>query len=126
MFKVTKGLWKDVVYATFIDLESPLIAKYLEAQKKFAPKEKYTGIFFLAGFAWGEPMVEGMKRAGKDLNPESFIKAMETIRNWNDCLSHNITFTPQDHQGAKSVYLLKCGDKGKPIKISDWLTYKGK
>ncbi len=126
MFRVTKGLWKDVVYATFINLESPLIAKYLAAQKKFAPKEKYTGIFFLAGFAFAEPMVEGLKRAGKDLNTDSFIKAMETIRNWNDNLGHNVTFTPEDHQGTKSVYLLKCGDKGKPIKISDWLTYKGK
>jgi branched-chain amino acid transport system substrate-binding protein len=126
MFKVTKGLWEGVVYGNFLDLDSPLVKKYLAAQKKFAPKEQNTGVFFLAGFMFAEPMVEGLKRAGKDLNPESFVKAMESIKNWNDWLGHDCTFTPEDHQGMKSVFLSKCGPNGKPEKISDWLTYKGK
>jgi branched-chain amino acid transport system substrate-binding protein len=125
MFTVTKGLWQDVVYANFLNLESPLVKKYLDAQKKFAPREQYTGVFFLAGFLFAEPMVEGMRRAGKDLNPESFVKAMESLKDWNDWLGHDCTFTPEDHQGMKSVFLAKCGPEGKPIKISDWLTYKG-
>lgn len=126
MFKLTKGLWNGVVFANFLNIESPLAKKYLEAQKKFAPNEQYTGIFFLAGFVFVEPMVEGLRRAGKDLNPESFVKAMETIRNWNDWMGHDCTFTPEDHQGMKSVFLSKCGPDGNPIKMSDWLTYTGK
>lgn len=126
MFKLTKGLWDGVVFANFLSTESPLAKKYLEAQKKFAPSEQYTGIFFLAGFVFVEPMVEGLRRAGRDLNPESFVKAMETIRNWNDWLGHDCTFTPEDHQGMKSVYLAKCGPDGNPVKITDWLTYKAK
>jgi branched-chain amino acid transport system substrate-binding protein len=125
MYKITKGLWEGVIYANFLNIESPLAKKYLEAQKKFAPNEQYTGIFFLAGFVFVEPMVEGLKRAGKDLNPDTFVKAMETIRNWNDWLGYDCTFTPQDHQGMKSVFISKCGPEGKPIKISDWMTYKG-
>ncbi len=123
MYKITKGLWKGVIYGNFLNFESPLIDKYLAAQKKFAPQEKYTGVFFLAGFMFAEPMVEGLRRAGKDLTVESFVKAMESIRHWNDWLAHDCTFTPTDHQGLKSVFLSKCGDKGKPIKISDWLSY---
>lgn len=126
MFKLTKGLWNGVVYANFLSTESPLAKKYMEAQKKFAPSEQYTGIFFLAGFVFVEPMVEGLRRAGRDLNPETFVKAMETIRNWNDWLGHDCTFTPEDRQGMKSVYLAKCGPDGNAVKISDWLTYKGK
>jgi ABC-type branched-subunit amino acid transport system substrate-binding protein len=126
MYKITKGLWKGVVYANFLDLENPLVDKYLKAQKEFAPDEKYTGIFFLAGFLFAEPMVEGLKRAGKDLNPDSFVKAMESIKHWNDWLGHDLTFSETEHQGMKSVFLAKCGDEGKPEKISDWLTYKGK
>ncbi len=125
MYKITKGLWEGVIYANFLNIESPLAKKYLEAQKKFAPNEQYTGIFFLAGFVFVEPMVEGLKRAGKDLNPDTFVKAMETIRNWNDWLGYDCTFTPQDHQGMKSVFISKCGPEGKPVKISDWMTYKG-
>jgi branched-chain amino acid transport system substrate-binding protein len=126
MFGVTKGLWKDVVFANFLDMESPLIKKYLAATDKFAPDEKYRGIFYLAGFLWAEPLVEGLRRAGKDLNPESFTKAMESMTNWNNWISHDCTFTPTDHQGMKSVFLAQCGEGGKPTRISDWLTYKGK
>ncbi len=126
MFKVTKGLWKDVVYANFLNLESPLIKKYMEATDKYAPQEKYRGVFYLAGFLFAEPLIEGLKRSGKDLTPDTFVKAMETIKHWNDWLGHDCTFSGTDHQGMKSVYLAKCGDGGKPIKISDWLTYTGK
>ncbi len=124
MHNITKGLWEGVIYANFLNVDSPLVAKYIEAQKKFAPNEQYTGVFFLAGFMFAEPMVEGLKRAGKDLNVESFIKAMDSIKNWNDWLGHDCTYTLEDRQGMKSVYIAKCGPEGKPIKISDWLTYK--
>jgi ABC-type branched-subunit amino acid transport system substrate-binding protein len=124
MHKLTKGLWEGVIYANFLDMEHPKVKKYLEATKKFAPNEQNTGVFYMAGFMFVEPMVEGLKRTGKDLTTENFVKAMETIKNWNDWIGHDCTFTPQDHQGMKSVFLSKCGPEGKAIKISDWLTYK--
>lgn len=123
MHKVTKGLWEGVVYANFLDMESPLVKKYLDAQKKFAPKEQETGVFFVAGFLFAEPLVEGLRRAGKDLNPDSFVKAMESIQHWNDWLGHDCTFGPNERQGMKSVFLSKCGEGGKPVKISDWLKF---
>jgi branched-chain amino acid transport system substrate-binding protein len=126
MFSITKGLWKDVLYANFLNWESPLVKKYLAATDKFAPQEKYRGVFFLAGVMFAEPLVEGLKRAGKDLTVDSFVKAMESISHWNDWLGNDLTFTSTDHQGMKSVYLAKCGDKGAGIKVSDWLFYKGK
>ena len=125
MHKITKGLWEGVIYANFLNVDSPLVKKYLEAQKKFAPNEQYTGIFFLAGFVFVEPMVEGLRRAGKDLTPDTFVKAMESIRHWNDWLGYDCTFTPEDHQGMKSVFIAKCGPDGAQIKLSDWITYKG-
>jgi branched-chain amino acid transport system substrate-binding protein len=125
MHTITKGLWEGVVYASFLNLESPLVKKYMDAQKKFAPNEQYTGINFLAGILFVEPMVEGLRRAGKDLTADTFIKAMESIRNWNDWLGYDCTFTSEDHQGLKSVYIAKCGPGGAPIKLSDWISYKG-
>jgi hypothetical protein len=75
---------------------------------------------------FAEPLVEGLRRAGKDLNPETFVKAMESIKNWNDWIGHDCTFSPEDHQGMKSVFLSKCGPDGTAVKISDWLTFKEK
>jgi branched-chain amino acid transport system substrate-binding protein len=124
MHKVTKGLWEGVIYANFLDMESPRAKKYLEAQKKFAPNEQNTGVFFMAGFMFVEPMVEGLRRAGKDLTPDTFVKAMESIKNWNDWLGHDCTFTSEDHQGTRSIFLSKCGPEGKVEKVADWMTYK--
>ncbi|MCA1959511.1 MAG: ABC transporter substrate-binding protein [Desulfomonile sp.] len=126
MFTVTKGLWKGVMYGNFVNMESPLVKKYQDAQKKWAPDEKYTGLFYLAGFYFAEPLVKGLQLAGRDLTPDTFIKAMESIRNWSDWLGYDCTFTDKDHQGVKSVYLEKCGDNGQRIKVSDWLVYKPK
>ncbi len=125
-FKITKGLWKGVMYANFVNMESPLVKKYLDAQQKWAPKETYTGLFYLAGFYFAEPLVEGLKRCGKDVNADNFINAMQTIKGWNDWLGFNATFTADDHQGVKSVFLEKCGDEGARIKVSDWLVFTGK
>jgi len=126
MFNVTKGLWKDVMYGNFLNMASPLVKKYQDAQKKWAPDEKYTGLFYLAGFYFAEPLVKGLQLAGKDLTPDTFVKAMESIKNWNDWLGYDCTFTDKDHQGVKSVYLEKCGENGQRIKVSDWLVYKPK
>jgi hypothetical protein len=126
MFKITKGLWKGVIYGNFINMDSPLVKKYLAAQKKYAPKEKYTGLFYMAGFFFAEPMVLGLQKAGKDLNPDSFVKAMESIKNYNDWLGYDLTYTSDDHQGIKSIHFSKCGEGGKRERISDWMTYKGK
>ncbi len=123
MYNITKGLWEGVIFGNFLDMDNPLIKKYKAAQEKFAPNEKYTGVFFLAGFMFAEPMVEGLKRAGKDLNTQTFVKALETIRNWNDWLGHDCTFTPTDHQGMKSIFVSKCGPKGEPVRLSDWITF---
>jgi ABC-type branched-subunit amino acid transport system substrate-binding protein len=125
MHKITKGLWEGVIYANLLNTESPLIEKYRAAQKKFAPSEKYTGVFWLAGFFFAEPMVKGLEIAGKDLTPDSFVKAMESIKGWNEWLGHDYTVTPDDHQGNKSTSISKCGKNGEPIKVSGWLTYEG-
>ncbi|MEW6261493.1 MAG: ABC transporter substrate-binding protein [Thermodesulfobacteriota bacterium] len=122
MFQVTKGLWKGVICAGFGDLpdaDTPLMIKYREAHKIYAPTERW-GTFYYAGIIWAEPLVEGLKRAGRDLTPESLIKAMETIKDWRG-IGAPLTFTADDHQGAKSVQVSQCDDKGNLKILTDWL-----
>lgn len=122
MTKITKGLWKGVICSGFGELpesDHPLMVKYREAQKKYAPKERW-GTFYYAGILYAEPLVEGLKIAGKDLTPESFIAAMETLKDWKG-IGAPLTFTPTDHQGAKSVILSKVDENGNLIQMSDWL-----
>ncbi|MFH1135589.1 MAG: ABC transporter substrate-binding protein [Pseudomonadota bacterium] len=123
MFKITKGLWKGVITSNFgvsVDSKMPLVEEYRAAQQKFAPNERW-GTFYLAGLVYLEPMLEGFQRTGRDLNPESFIKAMETLKDWQG-IGPPLTYTADDHLGCKSVLMLKAGDEGVMTEISDWIT----
>lgn len=122
MYKITKGLWKGVIFGNFAELpdsKNPLMIKYHKAQQKYAPKERW-GVFFYAGFGFVEPMVEGMKRAGKNLTVDSFVKGMESIKDFQGIFG-KVTYGPDRRQGIRQVFIAKCEDKGKAIKLSDWI-----
>lgn len=123
MYKISKGLFKDVIFTSFGELpdsQHPLMRKYKRAQEKFAPKDRW-GIFFYAGFIFVEPMVEGLKRTGRDLTADNFVKAMETIKDFKG-IGPKISFGPNKRQGSRSVFLAKCAEGGKAVRISDWMT----
>ena len=119
MHKITKGLWKGVIFTIFADLPdspNPLMKKYRSAQKKYAASDRW-GIFYYAGIVFAEPMVEGLKRCGRDLTAESFVAAMESIRDFRG-IGPEITYGPGIRHGSKSSYLGKCEEGGKPVLIS--------
>ena len=125
MFKISKGLWKGVIFGNFAELpdsDNPLMAKYRAAVKKYAPKERW-GVFLYAGFGFVEPMVEGLKRAGKDLTVESFVKAMESLKDFKGIFG-KVSYGPGQRQGITEVFLAKCEDKGKAVRLSDWMDVK--
>jgi ABC-type branched-subunit amino acid transport system substrate-binding protein len=123
MYKISKGLFKDVIFTTFgegPDSQHPVMQKYKKAHEEFAPKDRW-GIFFYAGMIFVEPMVEGLKRAGRDLTTASFVKAMESIQNFQS-IGPEINYGPNQRQGTRSVFIAKCVEDGKFIRISDWMT----
>ena len=124
MFKVSKERFKDVVFTSFAELpdsQHPLMLKYKKARDRFAPKERW-GPFFYAGFGFVEPMVEGLKRCGRDLTADNFVKSMESIKDWEGGITHKITYGPNQRQGTRASYLAKCTEDGKAVRISDWMT----
>ncbi len=123
MHNITKGLWEGVIFANFAEMpdsDHPLMKKYREAAKKYAPDERW-GVFFAAGFLFAEPMVEGLKRAGKDLTVESFIEAMESIKDFKG-IGPTITFGPNQRQGTRSVFLSQCVSATEAKQLTDWMT----
>lgn len=121
MLQITKGLWAGMVHSFFGELPDsnhPLMVKYRAWHKKYEPDERW-GVFYWAGMAFAEPLAEGLKRAGKNVTPETFIRAMETLREWRGTGSP-ITFTPTDHQGAKYIYFVQVQPDGTFKKLTDW------
>lgn len=123
MYEVTKGLWKGVIVASFGELpdsDHPLMVKYRQAWQKYAPKERW-GTFYYAGIIWAEPLVEGLKRAGRNLTTEGLISALETLKDWKG-IGPPLTYTSTDHLGAKSVKIAKVKEDGNLELLTDWIT----
>ena len=122
MYKITEGLWEGVIFDYWAELpnsDHPLMIKYRAAQEKYAPKERWS-TFFAAGFVFAEPLVEGLRRAGRNITREKFVKAMESLDNWNGGTAHNITYGPNLRQGMNSIFIAKC-ENGRAVRISDWM-----
>ena len=123
MFKISKGLFKDVIFVSFGELPDsklPLMKKYKEAKEKYAAKDRW-GIFFYAGILFVEPMVEALKKCGRDLTADSFVKAMETIKDFQG-IGPKVSFGPNKRQGSRSSFIGKCAEGGKAVRLSDWIT----
>ena len=129
MHHITGGLWEGVVFSSIMELpdsDHPAIVKYRGAYEKYGlarnPKEKW-GIFFMAGFQFADPFVEALRLAGPDLDREKLVDALHKLDKWDAGIGHNVTYTPTDHQGQRSVFIAKC-ENGLAVALSDWITVK--
>jgi ABC-type branched-subunit amino acid transport system substrate-binding protein len=69
----------------------------------------------LEGYIVAKVMVEGLKRAGKDLTREKLIAALESM-NHLDLGEFVVSFSPTNHSGSKYVNLTMIGRGGKFLK----------
>jgi len=69
----------------------------------------------LEGFIVGKVMVEGLKRAGKDLTREKLIAALESMNNV-DLGEFVVSFSSTNHSGSKYVNITMIGRGGKFLK----------
>jgi ABC-type branched-subunit amino acid transport system substrate-binding protein len=123
MMQITKGLWAGMINSFFGELPDsnhPLMVKYRDWHKKLTPQERW-GVFYYAGIIFAEPFVEGLRRAGRNLTTESWIKAEESLKNWQG-IGPPITYTnPMDRQGGKHVFYGKVKPDGSTERLTDWI-----
>ena len=129
MMAISKGLWQGVIVGNFGDLpdsQSPLMLEYKKAFDKYAAKGERWGVFFYAGIGFVEPMVEGLKRCGRNLTRERFVKEMEGIQDFKGIfgrISYS-AYEPSDifcRQGQDELFLTQCMEGGKSKKLTDWM-----
>lgn len=123
MQTITGGLWKNIIFASFGELPdsaAPEVAKYRDAFPKYAQQGERWGVFFMAGIGFVEPMVEGLRRAGRDLTRESFIQAMETLKDYKGVMGH-VSFGPGERQGQREIFLARTDDSGTRVtRLTPW------
>jgi ABC-type branched-subunit amino acid transport system substrate-binding protein len=123
MMQITKGLWAGMINSFFGELpdsKHPLMVKYREWHKKLAPQERW-GVFYYAGIIFAEPFVEGLRKAGRNLTTESWVKAEESLKNFQG-IGPPITYAgQQDRQGGKHVFYGKVRPDGSTERLTDWI-----
>ena len=87
-----------------ISTDSPTRRLFQRWVEKYEFKEKLE-TKSLYGPSYASVVVEGLKRAGKDLTVEGFIKGMETIKDFDNGVQAPISFGPNIRQGVKGVVL---------------------
>jgi branched-chain amino acid transport system substrate-binding protein len=143
MMYITKGLYAGTILVSFGMMDPaavgignvedsnnptlPLLKKYLnDAYKKYAAKDERWGMTFAAGIAYAEPLVEGLRRTGRNLTREAFVKQMEGIRNFQGIMGrvNYKPFNPKDplcRLGQREVFICQATADGKTKVLTDWI-----
>ncbi len=98
----------------------PTVALYRKYLQKYYPATPASFVSF-EGFVDAMVMVEGLKRAGKDLTREKFITAVESIHSMNIGLGPklNLSYGVSDHKGFDNVYPTVVRNR-QPVMLTDW------
>jgi len=91
----------------------PIVKEYQEIMSKSGNSD--FNFSSLEGFIVAKVMVEGLKRAGKDLTREKLVAALEGMSNV-DLGEFVVNFSPISHSGSKFVDLTMIGRGGKFLK----------
>lgn len=119
-----EGVWSPSWLPDYNDTANPKVQAYLEFMKKYAPNEVVGG-FTVSGVAEAQLITEGLKRAGKNLTRESFIAAMESMKDWNEGLAYKVSYSATNRQGQNAAYLMQANAKDKVfVTKSDFIEYK--
>jgi len=91
----------------------PIVKEYQEVMTKAGNTD--FNFSSLEGYIVGKVMVEGLRRAGKDLTREKLVSALEGMNNV-DLGDFIVSFSPTNHSGSKFVDLTMIGRGGKFLK----------
>jgi branched-chain amino acid transport system substrate-binding protein len=83
--------------------QATAILRYQEALRRYAPGEP-PDFVSLEAYVAGSILVEGLRRAGRNLTSESMVDALEGIRGLDLGIAAPINFGPSEHQASHKVW----------------------
>lgn len=100
--------------------EGPGFDQYRALMKKNFPGKRVNR-YSLYGYVFGQLVVEGLRRAGPSLTRESYIDAMESIRDWDSGgILPKVSFSKVNHHAQRAGFVCEL-EKGKFRPRTDWI-----
>lgn len=81
----------------------PGVQRYRELLAEYFPAEQ-PGFVSLEGYLAARTFVEGVQRAGRDLTPDRFVEAMESLDALDLGIGETLRFGSDRHQGSDAVW----------------------
>lgn len=100
------------------------VVEYLERQKQYFPEDQ-PNLVGLEGYINAKVLVEGLRRAGRNLSRAKFIDAIQSIQNYSLGIANTLSFSPTNHQGLERVYFTII-EGGRLVILTDWKKLKSK
>jgi branched-chain amino acid transport system substrate-binding protein len=112
---------ENALFVTNWDPSNPKMNTYLELLRTQAP-DREPGYYHAAGFTEAHVLVEGLERAGRDLNREKLVEAEETFDGWDDnAFGMPFTYGPGLRGGLdiKMFFARPDVEQGKMVRVTD-------
>ena len=88
------------------------VLEFKAAMTKYTPEERIDSVA-LEGYLMANVLIEGLRRAGRELDTEHLVAALEAMRDFNLGIGTLIGFGPTEHQGAHKVWGLQLDNNGR-------------
>lgn len=114
-----KGFYMAYQYRGLI--EGPAMKDARDIIEKHLPSGEKLTDFSFYGPGSSAAVVHVLKGLGKDVTRERFVEAMNKLTDFDTgILAGKITFTPDNHLGAKALYTVGFAEDGKPAVFEAW------
>ncbi len=98
------------------------VVEYARLLGRYYPDER-PNLVGLEGFINARVLVEGLRRAGRDLTRERFLDAIESIQDFSVGIASPVSFSRDRHQGLERVYFTRL--EGGVFKlVTDWASVR--
>ena len=121
---VGEGVWGLSLWPDPVHSQDPAVIEYRKIVDKYGKdRDKTPNRYSLYGYFYAKLFVEGLKRAGKNVTRESYIAALEGIKDWENGMIPPVSFSGSDHLTQNSGFMVEV-QRSVFRPISGWLTLK--
>ena len=107
-------LYKDKIGSPALEWARQILLTYLTEDE--LPSDGDPTHFYYFGMMNGVGVVEGFRRAGRDLTRESYMAAIESLRSFDNNLSAGaVTITDDQHVGVSDMYFNGLDEDGNEV-----------
>ena len=99
--------------------------QYRELVSKYTPDHRLS-FYHALGFESAQALVEGLERAGRELNRENLVEAMESFKEWNGSIGPPQTYGPGLRGGQNtSAFMVRADVANKTfVRATDWIRFE--